>query len=203
MDILIATTNKGKLREYTEMLGSLSMTILSIDDVGLGDLDVVEDGDTFQKNAEIKARAYARASGKLTIADDSGLCVDALQGAPGVHSARYGGDGLDDAGRRTKLLEALDGVRDEKRTAHFECVIAVADPDSPTCLNTHGVCQGRILHEEQGTGGFGYDPIFLPDGYSVTFAEIDRATKNRISHRGEATRQLVPILRSIIREKSM
>lgn len=203
MELLVATGNKGKLREYEILLAEADVTLLSLSDVGLADLDVEETGDTFQQNAEQKAVAYAEASGKFALADDSGLCVDALHGEPGVRSARYGDGSLDDAGRRQKLLSALEDVPDEQRTARFECVIAVANPRTGKSIVAHGICKGRILSADQDGGeGFGYDAIFKPDGYDQSFAELSKEVKNRISHRGEAARQLLPILQQLIREES-
>ena len=198
MEILIATGNKGKIREYGNLLLDLPVTLLGPADVGLSDLDVVEDGETFEDNAKIKARAYAEASGKLTLADDSGLCVDALRGAPGIHSARYGGPGLDDAGRRHKLLSEMEQVQDEKRTAHFECVIALAVPETMSCIITYGECPGRITRTDaDGPEGFGYDAIFMPDGYGKSFAQLPKDVKNDLSHRGKAAADLIPILQQI------
>jgi XTP/dITP diphosphohydrolase len=198
MEILIATQNKGKVREYAALFDGLPVTLLSLDDVGLGGMDVEETGATFAENAQLKALAYAQASGRLTLADDSGLCVDALDGAPGVYSARYAGPGQDDAGRRRHLLQVLDGVPLEKRGAYFACVIALADPHSGTCEVVEGRCEGRITLTEQDDGhGFGYDPLFIPDGHDRTFAQIPKAEKNRISHRGRAAQALVPVLRAM------
>ena len=199
MELLIATGNKGKLREYATLLAGVDVTLLSPADVGLNGLEVVENGETFEDNAKLKARTYAQASGKLTLADDSGLCVDALKGAPGVHSARYGGGGLDDAGRRHKLLADMEHVPDQKRTAHFECVIALAVPESMTCIVTYGQCPGSIRREDaDGPEGFGYDAIFAPDGYDQTFAQLPKAVKNKLSHRGAAAADLIPILRQMV-----
>ena len=196
MEILIATGNKGKIREYGNLLAGLPVTLLSPADVGLNNLDVVENGETFEDNAKIKARAYAEASGKLTLADDSGLCVDALRGAPGVHSARYGGPDLDDAGRRHKLLSEMAQIPDPNRTAHFECVIALAVPETMSCIVTYGECPGRITGaDSDGPEGFGYDAIFMPDGYGKTFAQLPKEVKNDLSHRGRAAADLIPILR--------
>ena len=196
MEILVATGNKGKLREYQILLAGLPITLLSPAEVGLTDFQVEEDGETFEDNAKIKARAYAETSGKFTIADDSGLCVDALNGAPGIHSARYGGAGLDDAGRRQRLLAALAQTPDEKRAARFECVIALAVPETLTCIITYGECRGRIARADaDGPEGFGYDALFLPDGYDKTFAQLPNATKNELSHRGKAAHDLLPILK--------
>lgn len=198
MELLIGTNNKGKLREYKTMLGDIGVIVLSLADVGLSGMDVDETGATFRANAELKAVAYAKASGKYALADDSGLCVDALDGAPGLYSARYGGPGLDDAGRRRKLLDALKDVADAERTAYFECVIAVAHPATLICEFAVGRCTGVITRtESEGTEGFGYDPIFQPDGYDRTFADIEKDIKNRISHRGLATEQILPVVKRL------
>jgi XTP/dITP diphosphohydrolase len=200
MQIIIGTNNSGKLREYGVLLAGMSVELLSPHEAGLADFDVDETGDSFQQNAELKARAYARAGGQFALADDSGLCVDALDGAPGVYSARYGAAGLDDAGRRRKLLADLAGVPDEDRTARFECVIALAEPHTGRCIVAQGICPGRIARvDSDGPQGFGYDAVFIPDGHERTFAELPAEEKNRISHRGAAVRHLLPILREIIR----
>jgi non-canonical purine NTP pyrophosphatase (RdgB/HAM1 family) len=198
-ELLVATQNPGKLREYENLLADLPVTLLSLDDVGLGDMDVEETGDTFAANALLKARAYAEASGKLTLADDSGLCVDALGGAPGVFSKRFGEPALDDAGRRRALLDALRYTPDDERDAYFACVIALVDPLTGTEHHVEGRCNGYILHEDRDDGhGFGYDALFLPDGYDRTFAQIPRAEKNDMSHRGDAGRKIVPIVREMV-----
>jgi non-canonical purine NTP pyrophosphatase (RdgB/HAM1 family) len=201
MEILIATGNKGKLREYARLLADVPVTLLSPADVGLEGFDVVEDGETFEDNAKIKARAYADASGKITLADDSGLCVDALKGAPGVHSARYGGAGLDDTGRRHKLLADLEHVTDDRRTAHFDCVIALFVPESELSIVSYGQCPGSITRaDSDGNEGFGYDAIFMPDGYSKTFAQLPSDVKNDLSHRGKAADDLVPVLQRMVED---
>lgn len=201
MHILIATGNPGKVHEYETLLADAPVTLLSLKDVGLEWLVVDETASTFAGNAQLKALAYSQASGHFTLADDSGLCVDALDGAPGVYSARFGGSGLDDAGRRHKLLEALEGVEDEERSAHFTCVIALADPRLDECVLAEGRCDGTITYEEYDDGhGFGYDALFLPVGYDRTFAQIPRAEKNRISHRARAAQKLVPLLKSLTTE---
>lgn len=198
MELLIATGNRGKIREYETLLAGIPLTLLSPADVGLADFNVVEDGETFEDNARLKARAYATASGKCTLADDSGLCVDALNGAPGVYSARYGGDGLDDTGRRHKLLAAIAHVPDP-RTARFECTIALVLPESELCFTAYGACNGTLRHEDaDGPEGFGYDAIFVPDGYDKTFAQLPKAVKNKLSHRGVAARELYPILERLV-----
>jgi XTP/dITP diphosphohydrolase len=183
MRLLIATNNVGKAREYAELLGS-GFDLCRLSDVGL-DNQIEETGETFMENACLKARAYGQASGLLTLADDSGLEVDALGSAPGVHSARYAGPGANDADRIRKLLAALDGVPWEKRTANFRCIIALSWPDGR--LETfEGRCDGVIAFEPKGTNGFGFDPVFYMPEYDCTMAELPMDVKNRISHRGRA-----------------
>jgi XTP/dITP diphosphohydrolase len=192
MDLLLATQNKGKLGEFRDLLVNTPLKILSPADAGLADLDVDETGDTLLANAELKARAFAKASGLYALADDTGLLVNALDGRPGVHTARYGGPGLTPADRRLKLLDELSDFED--RSARFECVIAVANPQTLECVTVTGVCQGRIAFADSGAGGFGYDAIFIPEGYEQTFAELDPAVKHRLSHRGQAVERILPIL---------
>ena len=200
MEIVLGTTNAGKLKEYRELLADAPVTLLSLADVGLADMDVEETGETFTANARLKARAYAESSGKFALADDSGLCVDALNGAPGVYSARYGGGSLDASGRCRKLLGEIEGVED--RSAHFACVIAVAHPQQETCLIAQGICEGTIAQEEsKGTKGFSYDPIFIPNGYDLTFGDLDVEIKHQISHRAVATRKLVLMLQAFVADE--
>ena len=192
MKLLVATGNQGKLREIRTLLeGS------PIDIIGLNQLtdppDVVEDGVTFSANACKKAREMARFSGLLTLADDSGLVVDALDGAPGVYSARYAGEPGDDAANNAKLLQEMDNVADENRQAAFHCVIALAWPDG-RCETYTGQISGLIMRGERGTDGFGYDPLFLVPEYGKTTAELSLEIKNRISHRGVALRKVIPLL---------
>lgn len=195
--LLVATQNRGKLREYQRLL--TDYTLLTTADAGLGDYDVEETGATFAENAILKARAYMQASGLITLADDSGLAVDALDGRPGVYSARYGGPGLDDAGRRAKLLADLRDVPDDRRTARFMCVVAVARPGVDEVLQVEGRVEGRILHAERGTGGFGYDALFQPDGHAQTFGELPAEVKDGLSHRGRAVAALKPLLDDLLR----
>ena len=158
-----------------------------------------EDATTLDGNASAKVRAYSSASSLLTLADDTGLFVDALNGDPGVYPARYGGPGLTMAQRRAKLLGELNGVPDEQRTARFECVIALADPHTGEITTVKGVCKGRIASQEhEGGSGFGYDAIFIPDGYDTTWSLVPMEEKNRISHRGKAARLIVPVIEKII-----
>lgn len=202
MDILIGTANPGKLREYRELLAGVPATFISAADAGLASLEIDESAATFTDNALIKARAYAQGSGLLTLADDSGLAVDALDGAPGVRSARYGGNGLDDAGRRRHLLAALADVPAGQRAARFVCVIALVDPRGRHADSlTEGTVEGRIAFEDRdGPTGFGYDAVFIPEGYTDTFAQLPASIKHEMSHRGRAARQMVPVLRRLLEQ---
>lgn len=202
VQVLVATQNRGKLAEYQDILAAQDVALLGLADVGLDALDVDETGTTFEANAELKARAYAQASGKLALADDSGLVVDALDGAPGIYTARYGGPGLSIAQRRAHLLHKLQGVPDAQRTARFVCVIALCDPKTDRVAMVRGECAGRILQTERDGGyGFGYDPLFLPAGYTQSMAELEPDVKHRISHRGRAAAKLPPILAQFVIEK--
>jgi XTP/dITP diphosphohydrolase len=183
--LLVATNNPGKIREYRALLAGLPVTLTFPAEEGLA-LEVAETGQTFEENACIKAAAYVQASGLLTLADDSGLEVDALGGAPGVLSARYAGLGASDADRVTKLLSALNGVPVGMRKARFRCVVAVARPDGPV-LAAEGTCEGEIGLAPKGEHGFGYDPVFVVQGYGgLTMAELPPELKNQISHRARA-----------------
>lgn len=195
MELLVATRNAGKLREIRELLADEGFTVYGLAD--FPDLpEVVEDGDTFQANALKKACQIARLTGKATLADDSGLAVEALNGAPGVYSARYAGDDADDAANNRKLLRELRGVPSEKRSAAFCCAMALVTSDG-TVHEVSGRVEGVILEASRGEGGFGYDPLFwLPD-YQQSMAEIPLRDKNRISHRGQALSKILPILRRL------
>lgn len=195
MKLLVATSNRGKLRELKELLAPLKIEMLGLDD--LADPPVVEeDGATFEANAVKKAQTLARFSGLLTLADDSGLCVDALHGAPGVYSARYAGEQGDDKANNDLLIQKLQLVPLKQRQAHFHCCIALARPDGG-CSTVEGRVKGLIVDEERGINGFGYDPLFLVPEYGKTMAELPAGIKNRISHRGQALRQLVPLIEDI------
>ncbi|OIP45449.1 MAG: Non-canonical purine NTP pyrophosphatase [Deltaproteobacteria bacterium CG_4_10_14_3_um_filter_60_8] len=180
--IVLATRNQGKLREFREILKDFPFDIKSLNDFGPLP-EVEEDGDTFDDNAYKKAVFIAKALGLPAIADDSGLVVEALAGAPGVHSARYAGPQATDEENINKLLQEMAGQRD--RRAAFHCVISIAVPSGPA-LTYEGRCEGEILHAPQGSGGFGYDPVFFYPPLGQSFAEIPAAEKNRISHRGHA-----------------
>lgn len=196
LQLLVATHNLGKVAEFAEMLAGLDVAWVSLDDVGVRD-DVPETGHTFYDNATLKALAYARQTGLLTLADDSGLAVDALDGAPGVFTARYGGEGLTHAGRYQLLLHNLQGVPWAERTAHFHCVIALAQPGGLIGA-AEGICDGFIALEPAGAGGFGYDPVFFLPDQGVTMAQVPSAVKHQISHRGRALRAIAPLLRETL-----
>jgi XTP/dITP diphosphohydrolase len=237
MDLFFGTTNPGKLRELRRLVAGLPIRVLSPDDLGRPLPEVHEDGTTFAENAAKKAAAFARAAGAYAVADDSGLCVDALGGAPGVRSARWADDepgpepaspvcelpgaaaaelgpvagrAARDERNNDKLLAALAGTPDARRGAEYQAVLALARPDGTIVASVSGVCRGRIGNERRGTGGFGYDPLFVPeeveraggsDGREPkasvpprTMAELAPEEKDAISHRGEAFRRLRPIL---------
>ncbi len=198
--LLVGTGNRHKLDEIRAILGALPVAVVGIDVLPTGSSDVEETGTTFRENARIKALEFARRAATLPaperprwiVADDSGLCVDALDGAPGVYSARWAGESCTFADNNRKLLAELDGVGDDRRGAHFECTIACADVparpvDEPTILfESVGTCSGRIAQTLSGTDGFGYDPLFIDLGSGRTFAELSADEKNAISHRGRA-----------------
>jgi XTP/dITP diphosphohydrolase len=218
--LLLASANQGKLRELRTILAGLPVELVGLAEAGLGDPPGVEEtGDTFLENALLKARAYAGWSGLAAVADDSGLEVDALGGAPGVRSARYAGQGAGDQANLDKLLAAMAGVPWERRTARFRCAAVLVDPGGgsggikpspPEERGSGGLkpsppeewrewhaeasWEGRLLEAPRGSGGFGYDPVFLPDGWELTSAEVDQATKDAASHRGQAFRALRPAI---------
>jgi XTP/dITP diphosphohydrolase len=190
MKLVLASGNAGKLAELRDLLAGSGVELIAQSELGIGDAE--ETGSTFVENAILKARHAARASGMAALADDSGLCVDALGGAPGLYSARYAGVHGDNAGNNTKLLRELDGVPDARRAAHFTCVLALLRrADDPDPIIATGRWPGRVLHAPRGEHGFGYDPVFLPDdGGGLGSAELEPALKNRISHRGQALAML-------------
>jgi XTP/dITP diphosphohydrolase len=194
--IVVATRNAGKFSEIRAILRELSCEVLPVTDI-VPDFFVEEDGKTYTDNAIKKAQAAAQLTGILAIADDSGLEVDALDGAPGVHSARFGGESLPQAEKNRLLLSQLDGI--SARSARFRCVIAVATPNGDI-RTTEGVCEGPIGYEPQGTQGFGYDPIFVLPEYKKTMAELDPALKNSISHRARALSGLRDVLTAMQQE---
>jgi XTP/dITP diphosphohydrolase len=192
MELLVATRNQGKLKEIRALLAPLSITVR-----GLADFpelpEIVEDGFTFAANAEKKAATIARLTGRLTLADDSGLEVAALGGAPGIHSARYAGVDADDAANNRKLLAAMAALPPGERAAVFVCVMALCAPDG-LCRTFSGRLGGEIIDAPRGTEGFGYDPLFVVAGQQRTLAEIPLDEKNRISHRAQALEQVVAVL---------
>lgn len=194
----MATHNKGKLEEYRDLLRDLQVTFVDLEEVGIG-WDVEETGNSFEANAVLKATAYAEASGLLTLADDSGLEVDALDGKPGVHTARFGGPGLNSVERYELLLQKLADVPWRRRTARFRCVVALADPAG--LLHTaSGAIEGRIAQSPSGTEGFGYDPVFYVLQEQATMADLPAPVKNRISHRARALEALKPQLEALLAE---
>ena len=191
-ELLLATNNRGKLEELRLLFAALPFRILSPGEIGL-DLEVPETGATYVANARLKATAFARAGGLLTLADDSGLEVEALAGAPGVMSSRYAGPGASDAGRVDFLLGKLDGLPHAGRRARFRCVMALVTPEGRIRL-TSGTCRGFIASAPRGYRGFGYDPVFFIPRYNKTMAELDAEIKNRISHRARAAARMSKIL---------
>jgi len=195
MKLLLATRNPGKVREAARLLAGLPLELVSLDDEGIGE-EAEETGETFEENAAQKSRFYSSRSPLVTVAEDSGLEVDALDGRPGVRSARYGGPGLDDAGRLQLVLRELQGVAEARRTARFVSCVSLSR-DGHLLGTWRGIVEGVLLDEPRGEGGFGYDPIFFVPGLGRTTAEISTAEKNEISHRGKAFRRLaadLPVL---------
>jgi len=188
MELVIATTNQGKLKEIREILKGLDVKVKSLADYP-GCPDVTEDGETFRENALKKAREVAAHTGRLTLADDSGLMVDALDGAPGVYSARFAGNGADDIKNNKKLLKMLKDTPDKERGAKFVCVLALVGPDGVEKV-LKGVVKGRIAHGMRGARGFGYDPLFYYAPARMTFAEMGPEEKNKVSHRAKALKKL-------------
>jgi len=203
--VVLATTNAGKLAEFKALLTGLPIELVSTHDV-LDDIPLVlEDGDTFEANALKKARAIADAAMMLTLADDSGLEVDVLNGAPGVRSARFAGERATDAENNAALLEALKDVPLDDRTARFRCVLCLIDPwsgEQQTVITVAGACEGKIARSPRGSGGFGYDPLFVVAGGERTMAELSDAEKNAISHRAKAAAALRPKLVELLDERA-
>ena len=190
--LLIATRNSGKMRELRQILGGVPHELASLDDLGIA-VEIEETGATFEENAALKAEGYSLLSGLLTLADDSGLEVDALGGAPGVRSARYAGADASDADRVALLLKNLEGTGADDRTARFRCVIAISAPGERTRLYS-GVCEGRIAAESRGDNGFGYDPVFDFPELGMTMAELPSERKNALSHRARAAKKAAAAL---------
>lgn len=185
MIVVAATQNKNKIKEIDAITSQYGFKIISLADAGYGDLIVNEDGDTFEANSLIKAKTIWEVSGLPSIADDSGFEVDALSGMPGIRSARFAGEHADDRENNEKLLRLMEKVGEEERGARFVCVITmILGVDK--IIRARGECKGKVLKTSRGTGGFGYDPLFVPEGYTVTFGEMPSQEKNRISHRAKA-----------------
>jgi XTP/dITP diphosphohydrolase len=189
MQVIAATKNKHKIDEIQAITKEFDMDIISRDNAGIPDVEVVEDGETFEANSEKKAREIMELCGGITIADDSGLMVDALDGAPGVYSARFAGEDASDQKNNEKLIDLLADVAPENRTARFVSVITMVYPDGFKII-ARGECEGHIIYHPQGSNGFGYDPLFIPTGYDKTFAELSGPEKNKISHRAIALQNL-------------
>ncbi|HZI19247.1 MAG TPA: RdgB/HAM1 family non-canonical purine NTP pyrophosphatase [Pyrinomonadaceae bacterium] len=201
-ELLIATTNRGKVRELERLLAGLPVRLRLLSEFPHA-AEPVEDGRTFAENALLKARHYAAATGLLTLSDDSGLAVDALGGEPGVHSARFGGATATYPERMALLLERLAAAGGGPRTARFVCVIALADPATAETHTFEGVCKGRIADEPRGSGGFGYDPLFVPEGHDRTFGELPEEVKQEISHRARALRLAARFLTSHLKPQAV
>ena len=191
--IVIATGNAGKARELAELFGTLGVVLQTLAEF-TGLTEVAETGSTFAENARLKAVGYAEQTGSYCLADDSGLEVTALGGRPGVLSARYGGEDINYAGRMRLLLGEVAATGDHDRSARFVCSMALARPDGSILATTDGVCEGTLAEAPAGTGGFGYDPIFIPDGFARTFAELPPEAKSRLSHRGIAAAGMLRFL---------
>jgi len=199
MKIILATQNQGKIRELQELLVDEDIEVLSLEEIE-GWEDVEENGETFAENAGLKARAAVKKTGLIALADDSGLEVDALNGAPGVYSARFAGEPKNDERNNDKLLQVLETIAEDKRQARFRCALVVATPAGEEYL-TEGTVEGQILRERRGTEGFGYDPLFFVPEYARTMAELTLAEKNKLSHRAQALRKAIPILRDLNSQK--
>ncbi len=190
--IVIATANQHKLGEIKAILADLPVEILSLAD--FPQIPPIEEtGSSFEENALLKARTVFRETKIITLADDSGLEVDALKGRPGIYSARYAGEGHDYAANNRKLLQEMAGLPPENRGAQFRCVVAIVAPQGETVVE--GIVRGRIIEELRGSGGFGYDPLFVPEGYELTYAQLGEEVKNRISHRARAFQKAKQLLR--------
>lgn len=185
MKIVAATGNKHKIEEIESITKKFGMNVITKAEAGVGDLEVEETGTTFKENSLIKAEAIMKATGMPAIADDSGLEADALNGAPGVYSARFSGEGATDESNNAKLLKLMENIPDDERSARFVSVVTLCFPDG-TVVAARGECPGTLRRSPRGDGGFGYDPLFVPVGYDKTYAEISAEEKNIISHRAKA-----------------
>ena len=196
MKFILATNNQGKVREMSDILSRFGIEVVTPRELGIA-MEVEETGTTFAENAMLKAKAVCEAAALPAIADDSGLCVDALNGGPGVYSARYGGEGLDDMGRYQLLLNTMRGQA--TRAAHFACAIACAFPNGDA-LTAEGICKGTIAFAPMGEGGFGYDPVFFVPELRKTFAQMSLEEKAAVSHRGKALESFVEKLETYLKK---
>jgi XTP/dITP diphosphohydrolase len=191
--LLVATHNQGKVAEFRRMLTLDGVEIVGLADLGIGE-EIAETGHTFRENASLKASGFARLAGIPTLADDSGLSIDYLNGWPGVLSARYAGDGASDIERMEKVLSEMSNAANAQRSARFICVLSISDADGEIVAEVEGVCEGIIVREPRGANGFGYDPIFQPIGFDKTFGELGSDIKDSISHRANAISKIIPFL---------
>lgn len=194
MKLLIGTKNQGKIRELNELLADLPIEVAGLHEFP-NITEPEETGATFAENAALKAGYYARKTGVCVLSDDSGLEVEALDGAPGIFSARYAGENATDAERSLKLVDELKQTGDDARRARFVCVAAIADETGEIVFEAEGICEGAIADEPCGVNGFGYDPIFIPDGFEQTFGELSSTVKGEISHRARAIKKILRFLR--------
>ncbi len=197
MELLIATRNRGKLAELADAFGELPLILRSLDEFPQV-LEVEETGCSFRENAELKARAYSGQTGIASLADDSGLVVPAIDGRPGVFSARFAGKTANDEENIRKLLHELRNAKGRQRAARFVCEMAVSDRSGKILFNSAGHCEGLITHKPFGTNGFGYDPVFVPDGYDETFGELPEEAKRKVSHRSIALKKIIDFFNSIL-----
>lgn len=197
IELVIATRNKHKIKEIKKLLEGMPIEVISLLDGNWDIPEVVEDGSSFKENATKKAQAVCKATGKYTLADDSGLEVDALGGQPGIYSARFSGENASDRDNNVKLLTMIKDIPADRRGAQFRCAAAIASPDGKIDV-VEGICRGEIGLTEEGGQGFGYDPIFIPVGYNMTFAELSMDVKNKISHRGRALEKAKLFLERLI-----
>jgi XTP/dITP diphosphohydrolase len=195
--ILIGTTNSGKVRELSELFGMLPVELLGLKDTAVS-RDIEETGQTFSENAALKARSYAAETGLFTLGDDSGLEVRALDNRPGIHSARYGGEDLAFPEKIRLLLKELAAIPNADRAARFVCAMSLADPSGKVIFEAEAVCEGTLAAGPRGSGGFGYDPIFVPVGYDLTFGELDDRIKQQISHRACAAAKIIRYLQGFL-----
>ena len=197
--LVVSTGNKHKLDEIKDILGDLDIEVISKNDIGLGEFDIIEDGDSLEYNSLKKARALSELTDYMVLADDTGLFVDALNGEPGVFSSRYAGEEANDEKNRLKLLKNMENIPLEERDARFKTVIALITEDKDN-MTVEGICEGSIGFDEKGRNGFGYDSIFIPKAYDKTFAELDADIKNKISHRAKALENLRDTIVKILDE---